>query len=58
MFVDNTTRTAAWELLARHVGPAKLQRMAIEIGPSDAIEHAPKVIDGQVRGRTVVNVNR
>ena len=32
--------------------------MTVEIGLSEAIVYAPRVIDGKVRGRTVVDVNR
>jgi acrylyl-CoA reductase (NADPH) len=58
VFVDNPTRERAWALLAQHVPAARLAEMAVDIGLSQAIAHAPKVLDGQVRGRTVVNVDR
>jgi acrylyl-CoA reductase (NADPH) len=58
VFVDNTTRTEAWTLLAQQIPAAKLAAMAVEIGLSETIAYAPRVIEGQVRGRTVVDVNR
>lgn len=53
-----TLRQQAWDLLAQHLPPAQLQRMTEEIGLSAAIAFAPRLLDGQVRGRTVVDVNR
>jgi acrylyl-CoA reductase (NADPH) len=32
--------------------------MTVEIGLSEAIAYAPRLVDGQVRGRTVVDVSR
>jgi len=58
VFNDNGTRRQAWDLLARHVDVSKLEPMTTEIGLSQAIDHAPRILDGQVRGRTVVDVNR
>jgi acrylyl-CoA reductase (NADPH) len=54
----NAQRREAWDLLSRHVELDKLERMATEIGLSDVISYAPRLLDGQVRGRTVVDVNR
>jgi acrylyl-CoA reductase (NADPH) len=58
VFVDNATRRQAWELLARHVDVTKLEQMTAEIGLSEVIGYAPKLLDGKLRGRTVVDVNR
>lgn len=58
VFPDNSTRQRAWELLANHVDAHKLEPMTIEIGLSQAIDYAPRILDGQVRGRTVVGVDR
>lgn len=58
VFVDNAMRRQAWELLAAHLDTAKLDAMTVEIGLSQAIEFAPEVLAGKVRGRTVVDVNR
>jgi acrylyl-CoA reductase (NADPH) len=57
-FVDNDTRRKAWDMLAQHVDAAKLAEMTLEIGLSQVIDYAPQVLDGKVRGRTVVDVNR
>ena len=51
-------RQQAWNLLAKHLPTALLPRMTEEIGLSEAIAFAPRLLDGQVRGRTVVDVNR
>lgn len=57
VFVPNDVRAKAWALIAQHVDHAKLERMTIEIGLSQVIEYAPSVLEGKVRGRTVVDVN-
>ncbi len=51
-------RLAAWERLARDLDPAALETIATEIPLGDAIAAAGKLMDGTVRGRFVVNVNR
>jgi acrylyl-CoA reductase (NADPH) len=56
--VPNDERRRAWDLIARHVHGPKLDRMTGEIGLSEAIAFAPSVLEGKVRGRTVVDVNR
>ena len=58
VFVPNDIRASAWQLIARHVDRPKLEQMTVEIGLSQAIAYAPSVLDGKVRGRTVVDVNR
>jgi acrylyl-CoA reductase (NADPH) len=58
VFVANDLRTAAWSLLAQSLDLALLERMTVEIGLSEAIAYAPRLVDGQVRGRTVVDVAR
>ena len=58
VFVPNDIRAKAWQLIAQHVDRAKLEQMTVEIGLSQAIAYAPSVLDGKVRGRTVVDVNR
>ncbi|MFY9328281.1 MAG: MDR family oxidoreductase [Georgfuchsia sp.] len=57
IFVPNDVRAKAWALIAQHVDRARLERMTVEIGLSQAIDYAPLVLDGKVRGRTVVDVN-
>ena len=58
VFVPNAQRTAAWDLMARHLDLAKLEAMSTEIGLSEAIAYAPRLLAGQVRGRTVVDTAR
>lgn len=50
-------RIEAWQRLARDLDMEKLELMVSEIGLDVAIDTAARLIDGQVRGRTVVNVN-
>lgn len=54
----NEERREAWALIARHVDAAKLEAMTGEIGLSDVISFCPRLLEGKVRGRTVVDVNR
>lgn len=58
VFIDNRQRGEAWALLAHHLDPARLESMTTEIGLSEVIAYAAKFLDGQVRGRTVVDVRR
>lgn len=51
-------RLAAWERLARDLDPAALDEIAIEIGLTEAVAAAQGLLDGAVRGRLVVDVNR
>jgi acrylyl-CoA reductase (NADPH) len=51
-------RLAAWERLARDLDPALLDTIGTEIGLEDAIPKARELIDGKIRGRLIVDVNR
>ncbi|OHD00272.1 MAG: alcohol dehydrogenase [Sphingomonadales bacterium RIFCSPLOWO2_12_FULL_63_15] len=51
-------RLAAWERLARDLDPALLDVIATEISLSEAIAAATDLMDGEVRGRIIVDVNR
>jgi acrylyl-CoA reductase (NADPH) len=51
-------RIAAWDLLARDLDPALLEVIAHEIGLGEAIAAAADLIDGKVRGRVLVDVNK
>ena len=51
-------RQAAWDRLGRDLDPALLNTIAHEIGLADTIPAARDLIDGKVRGRLIVNVNR
>jgi acrylyl-CoA reductase (NADPH) len=58
VFIDNDTRRVAWALLANHVPAERLEGMTQEIGLTEVLDFCPRLLDGQVRGRTVVDVNR
>ena len=51
-------RLAAWERLSRDLDPGVLDAIASEITLSEAIDAAGRLMDGKVRGRIVVDVNR
>ena len=51
-------RLAAWDRLARDIDPAQLDVIATEIGLAESISAASDLIDGKIRGRIVVDVNR
>lgn len=51
-------RMAAWDRLARDLDPALLEVIGAEVGLSEAIAAASDLIDGKVRGRIIVDVNR
>ena len=51
-------RVAAWQWLAKWLDPEMLDCMTQEIGLSEAQQYAAKLLDGKVRGRIVVDVNR
>jgi acrylyl-CoA reductase (NADPH) len=50
-------RRQAWECLAAEMDRDLLAQMSNEVGLEQAIALAPALLAGQVRGRTVVNVN-
>ena len=58
VYVDNEVRAQAWRLLAEHMGQDKLDRMTVEIGLSEVLEKSVDLLEGRLRGRTVVDVNR
>ena len=51
-------RLIAWQRLARDLDPAKLEQMTREIGLEEVVPTAEQLMQGQVRGRVVVDVNR
>lgn len=51
-------RLVAWERLARDLDAQALDSIAKEIGLGEAIDSATELMDGKVRGRIVVDVNR
>jgi acrylyl-CoA reductase (NADPH) len=58
VMAPKAVRMAAWARLARDLDPALLEIIAHEIGLGDAIAAAADLVDGKVRGRIVVDVNR
>jgi acrylyl-CoA reductase (NADPH) len=58
VLVPNDERRRGWALMAAHLDPKVLDAMTVEIGLSEAIAAAPRLLEGQVRGRTVVDVSR
>jgi acrylyl-CoA reductase (NADPH) len=50
-------REEAWLRLARDLDPAKLDAITTEVPLSAAIEHAQRLMAGQVRGRIVVKTS-
>jgi acrylyl-CoA reductase (NADPH) len=51
-------RLVAWQRLGVDLDITKLSLITNEIGLAEAIPMATKLMDGQVRGRVVVDVNR
>ena len=58
VMAPKAARLAAWERLARDLDPAKLETIAREIALGEAVAVAADLLDGKVRGRVVVDVNR
>ena len=54
--VPRTTRIEAWDRLARDLDPAKLEKLTTTVGFDDIIQTAQAIIDGQIRGRIVVEI--
>ncbi len=50
-------RRAAWDRLARELPMTKLDRMTTTVGLAGAIDLGGKILQGQIRGRTVIDVN-
>jgi len=50
-------REAAWAQLAKDLDRQKLAALTTETDLAGALEAAPRILAGQVRGRLVVNVN-
>ena len=51
-------RQEAWERLARDIDIARLDAISHEIALSEVVALAPQLLEGKVRGRVVVDVNR
>ncbi len=51
-------RLTAWQRLARDLDPALLASTVTEVGLGEVVATATALLEGKVRGRTVVDVNR
>lgn len=51
-------RLEAWQRLGRDLDLSKLGNIATEIGLSETIEAADDLLEGRIRGRRIVDVNR
>ncbi|MDD3326167.1 MAG: oxidoreductase [Zoogloea sp.] len=51
-------RLVAWQRLAADLDVAKLERISREVGLAEAIPLAASLLNGEVRGRIIVDVNR
>ncbi|ALL65353.1 Alcohol dehydrogenase [Paraburkholderia caribensis MBA4] len=51
-------RVEAWQRIAQDLSTAQLASMVKDISLAEALAAAPDVLDGKVRGRLVVDVNR
>lgn len=58
VMAPKAARLAAWKRLARDLDAKTLDAIATEVPLSDASAAASQLIDGKVRGRIVVDVNR
>ncbi len=58
VMAPKAARLVAWARLARDLDPAKLETIAREIALGEAVAVAADLLDGKVRGRVVVDVNR
>ncbi|MEK8027140.1 MDR family oxidoreductase [Pseudaquabacterium rugosum] len=58
VMVPYERRLQAWQRLARDLDPALLESLLSDIGLAQAIETAPRILAGEVRGRVVVDVGQ
>jgi acrylyl-CoA reductase (NADPH) len=58
VFVPNAQREQAWALLAQHLRADQLAKMTHEVALSDIVAASVDLLEGRIRGRTVVDVNR
>ncbi len=58
VMAPKASRLVAWQRLARDLDPSLLDLIATEIGLSQVIATAADLLDGKVRGRVLVDVNR
>ena len=58
VYCPRPERLEAWQRLARDLDPALLELISHEVGLTEVIRLAGDLLDGQVRGRLIVDVNR
>ena len=58
VMAPQAVRREAWNRLARDLDPARLDVITTEIGLGEAVATAAALLEGKVRGRVVVDVNR
>ena len=58
VYVPNVLRLEAWELLGAHLDLPTLDGLTEEVALSGIVEASHALLDGKVRGRTVVDVGR
>ncbi|MBN3764798.1 MDR family oxidoreductase [Burkholderia sp. Ac-20365] len=58
VMAPHARRVEAWQRIAQDLSTAQLESMVKEIGLAEALAVAPDMLDGKVRGRLVVDVNR
>ena len=51
-------RLVAWQRLASDLDVEKLEKISREVGLAEAIPLAASLLNGEVRGRIIVDVNR
>jgi acrylyl-CoA reductase (NADPH) len=58
VYVANDERAKAWDLLGEHLDAATLDGLTEEVALSGIVDASHALLDGKVRGRTVVDVAR
>ncbi|MEO8753701.1 MAG: MDR family oxidoreductase [Casimicrobiaceae bacterium] len=58
VMAPKAVREAAWSRLARDIDRAKLDALTTEVALHDALAAGASIVDGKLRGRIVVDVNR
>ena len=58
VMAPHARRVEAWQRIAQDLSTAQLESMVKEISLAEALKIAPDMLDGKVRGRLVVDVNR
>ncbi|MBS0446447.1 MAG: oxidoreductase [Proteobacteria bacterium] len=58
VMAPKAVRTAAWARLAQDIDRRALASIARQVSLAEALETAPQILAGSIRGRVVVDVNR